>query len=368
MSFLRQATAVDVLIGPFVDATDGDAEEGGLTITPSDVRLSINGQTAAAKTDVTNAAHDADGFYNCELDATDTATVGILVLYVHVAGALAVRHEYQVLEENVYDLLFKAAATGGTDIASILEDTAVIGALGAGLTGVPWNAAWDAEVQSEAADALVAYDPATHTELIAEIDAVQTDIAALNDPTAAAVAIAVWDALQSAHVTGGSFGELATEIALILGDTGELQGDDVPGLIAALNDPTAAAVAIAVWDALQASHVAGGSFGEIATEIASILVDTETSIPALIAALNDLSAADVQTELGTAWTTQIADSTPAHEARPTREQALLQTTRFLMERSTTGTVCTVTKEDGTTTVMTFNLDDDINPTSITRNP
>ena len=43
-----------------------------------------------------------------------------------------------------------------TDSAAILVDTAVIGAAGAGLTAVPWNAAWDEEVQSEVDDALVA--------------------------------------------------------------------------------------------------------------------------------------------------------------------------------------------------------------------
>lgn len=42
----------------------------------------------------------------------------------------------------------------GTDVNDILVDTAVIGALGAGLTAVPWNAAWDAEVESEVDDAL----------------------------------------------------------------------------------------------------------------------------------------------------------------------------------------------------------------------
>jgi hypothetical protein len=52
---------------------------------------------------------------------------------------------------------------------------------GTGFTAIPWNAAWDAEVQSEVTDALVAYDPPTHAELVSEIDAVQADIAALND-------------------------------------------------------------------------------------------------------------------------------------------------------------------------------------------
>jgi hypothetical protein len=154
---LRQSTAVDVLIGPFVDSTDGDAEETGLTIAQADVRLSKNGQTGAQKSDVTSAAHDADGFYNCELDATDTNTVGQLTLYVHVAGALAVRHDYQVMEEVPFDALYAASAAGyGTaqtgdsfarlgapagasvsaDIAAIEAQTDDIGAAGAGLTAI----------------------------------------------------------------------------------------------------------------------------------------------------------------------------------------------------------------------------------------
>jgi hypothetical protein len=49
------------------------------------------------------------------------------------------------------------AGTVGKAISDILVDTAEIGAAGAGLAAVPWNAAWDAEVQSEAEDALVAH-------------------------------------------------------------------------------------------------------------------------------------------------------------------------------------------------------------------
>ena len=50
-------------------------------------------------------------------------------------------------------------------VDNILVDTAEIGSAGAGLTAVPWNAAWDAEVQSEVADALAAYDPPTKAEM-----------------------------------------------------------------------------------------------------------------------------------------------------------------------------------------------------------
>jgi hypothetical protein len=66
---------------------------------------------------------------------------------------------------------------------AILVDTAVIGAAGAGLTAIPWNAVWDAEVQSEVQDAIEAnhldhllavdYDPAskpgTATALLNEL-------------------------------------------------------------------------------------------------------------------------------------------------------------------------------------------------------
>jgi hypothetical protein len=130
---LRQSTAVDVLIGPFVDSTDGDTEEAALTINRADVLLSKNGQGAVQKTDVTAAASDADGFYNCELDATDTGTVGQLVLYVHVAGALAVRHDFQIVEEEPYDDIFAASAVGYLKPTTAGRDLDVTAAGEAGL-------------------------------------------------------------------------------------------------------------------------------------------------------------------------------------------------------------------------------------------
>lgn len=65
---------------------------------------------------------------------------------------------------------------GGLDLDAILADTAEIGAAGAGLTAVPWNSAWDTEVESECNDALVAYDPPTRAELTADISGLDTKI------------------------------------------------------------------------------------------------------------------------------------------------------------------------------------------------
>lgn len=131
---LRQSTAVDVLIGPFVDLTDAATAETGES--PS-VKLSKNGQALAAKSDVTTPVHDADGYYNCELDATDTNTVGTMVLTVAASGtALPVRHEYQVIEEAAYDAMYAASAAGplqSTTAGRTLDVTAT------GAAGIDWG-------------------------------------------------------------------------------------------------------------------------------------------------------------------------------------------------------------------------------------
>jgi len=116
MQELKANTAVDVLIGPFVDSTDGDTAETALTISQADVRLSKNGQNMAQKNDATAAAHDELGYYNCELDSTDVNTEGTLVLAVHETGALPVRHEYMVLSEAAWDSKYAAKDNGYMDV------------------------------------------------------------------------------------------------------------------------------------------------------------------------------------------------------------------------------------------------------------
>ena len=120
---LRQSTAVDVLIGPFFDLTDGVTEETGES--PA-VVLSKNGQALGAKNDATTPVHDASGYHNCELDATDTNTVGTLVLAVaNTAGARGVRHEFQVVEEVTYDFLYASGATPLADINTEVDNSMV---------------------------------------------------------------------------------------------------------------------------------------------------------------------------------------------------------------------------------------------------
>lgn len=126
MQYLRQATGSQaVLIGPFVDSTDGVTAETGLTIANTDIRLSANGGNMAAKNSG-GGTHDENGWYTITLDATDTATVGRLQVSCVVSGALPVFSEFQVLEENVYDMLFAASADLGTTVDTIASDLVIV--------------------------------------------------------------------------------------------------------------------------------------------------------------------------------------------------------------------------------------------------
>lgn len=127
MMDLRANTAVDVLIGPFVNKDDGNTTEDGLApIAQAAIKLSKNGQALTQKTDATGATFDDDGYYNCELDATDTNTEGNLVLIVHIsATALPVRHEFNVLSKAAWDSLYANKDTGFMDVnvKAVSEDT-----------------------------------------------------------------------------------------------------------------------------------------------------------------------------------------------------------------------------------------------------
>lgn len=106
MIYLKQSTAVTLKIGPFLDDTDGKTAETGLTIAQADVRVSKNGGDIAQKAEANSCTHDELGIYGCPLNATDTATLGRLQLWVHESGALPVWHDFMVIPANVFDSLF----------------------------------------------------------------------------------------------------------------------------------------------------------------------------------------------------------------------------------------------------------------------
>ena len=306
MIYAKQSTAVTLLIGPFLDDADGNTPETALTIAQADVRLSKNGGNMAQKNESTSCTHDELGYYTCPLDTTDTGTLGLLKLMVHESGALPVWEEIQVVTANVYDTLFstdqldvnvtnvggtaQTANDNGADINAILVDTAVIGALGAGLTAVPWNSAWDAEVQSEVTDALNAYDPPTRGELttdtnsiITQVNANETKIDAI-DGIVDAILVDTGTTLPAEH------GALATEAKQDIIDTNIDQIETAVITNAAGTDIAADIIALkSVADGIPTTAMRGTDSAALAS------VCTETRLAELDGANLPADIADIPT-------------------------------------------------------------------------
>lgn len=390
--WLKQSTAVTIQIGPALDDTDGKTAETGLTITQADVRLSKNGAVFAQCNEATAASHDENGWYRKNLDATDTGTLGRLIVAVAESGALPMWREFLVVEADAFDAYLAAAGTGhveadavqvsgdataadnaeaffdGTGYAgtgnTIPTVTTVTNQVTADVTAISGDAtaadnaeAWFddtgfaatnstigtcttntdmrgtdnaalASVLGALADAAAAGDPTNadtamqylkqliniltgtagiatfpaeaapgnNVSLAEVIRAIHVDVTGLNGDAmrgtdsaalaATALTNATWTDARAGYLdninghtaqTGDSFARL-----------GAPAGASVSADIAALNDPTAAAVADAVWDEAKVGHVGAGSFGE---EVQAHSLSSE------ISALNDVSTAEVNAEV-----------------------------------------------------------------------
>lgn len=221
--FLKQSTAYTFRFGPFLDDTDGKTAETGLTISQADIRLSKGGQNFAQKNESSTSLHDEIGFYIVALDATDTNTCGELLVACHESGALPVFKTFQVLEEAIYDALFAASANafnsdGRVDVASIEGSDATD----------QINAACDT--------ALSDYDAPTKSEM----DSAFTEIKGGSWSSATDTLEAIRDRGDAAWVTATGFNTTtpptaaairseidsnSTQLAAIVADTNELQGD-----------------------------------------------------------------------------------------------------------------------------------------------
>jgi hypothetical protein len=198
---LRQSTASqEVPLGHFVDSADGNTEETGLTIAATDIKLWKAGATSLANKNSGGATHMANGVYVATLDATDTATLGPLVIFVHVAGALPVRVECEVLAANVYDALVaasdkldvNAAELGGTAQTGRDIGASVLLSPGTG-TGQVSLAAGKVDVNDKTGFTLAAAGSAALTEGYA------ADGAA---PTLAQLLHMIWSMLAEKSVAG----------------------------------------------------------------------------------------------------------------------------------------------------------------------
>lgn len=290
---------------------------GNVTGSVGSVTGLTNATIADAVWDEDATAHQTQGTFGQAIGdpAADTDSIWALVntnLDATVSSRLATSgYTAPPSAASVADAVWDEATAGhasagtyGLAVSDILTDTAVIGAAGAGLSAIPWNAAWDAEVQSEVADGLTAYGAATATDVTSAAANVSVDeiqVTALADLfntnsgttyasavagsvvkeiadnaggsalTEAGIADAVWDELLSGHAISGSAGEALSAA----GTAGDPWTTSLPGAYGA---GTAGYIIGTNLDGTVSSRASQTSVNTIDdfldTEIAAILADT----------------------------------------------------------------------------------------------
>jgi hypothetical protein len=125
-------------------------------ITASAVATDAGAEIAAAVWDLATVGHTTSGTFGAAMNAAGSAgdpwATSLPGAYgAGTAGRLVGRSLPDVLAGDASGLLI-----AGSNAATTFATLAVTGAFSAGTNSIPWNASWDAEVQSEVADALEA--------------------------------------------------------------------------------------------------------------------------------------------------------------------------------------------------------------------
>ncbi|MEK9721991.1 MAG: hypothetical protein VW405_00725 [Rhodospirillaceae bacterium] len=178
-----------------------------------------------------------------------------------------------------------ALATVDGNVDAILLDTAEIGAAGAGLTAIPWNAAWDAEVQSECNDALVALNldhlilSAVDTNFATTVH-LDSVIGQLADPGTTATFDRTTDSLEALrnHVGDGTnlteAGGTGDHLTGLNVNVASMDADVLDA--AALAADAVAEIADGVADEALAGHSTAGSLGKAITDTETTAGNVET--------------------------------------------------------------------------------------------
>ena len=383
---LQANTAVDLMVGPFLDSTDGDTEETGLTITQAEVRLSKNGGNIAQKNEATSLVHDELGNYLCKLDATDTNAEGILSLMIHESGSLSIKMDYTVLSQAAYISKYTAKDAGFMDIniktigrtdtqeteADNLESATANYSVTRGLTGTA--------VPAVAADGVGGLPISDAGGL--DLDAISSELAKVpksdstvtwNATALASIEAEAVDALESFNLD--TLAGVDTGVAA----DGDLSPHVVTGsvlahIMAANKDVTTSYNAST--DSLEAIKVHADT---IKAETASIQTET-TALDTLTKAAGDgdLAAVLLDTaEIGTAgagltnitinaasvtavWAKAMVDLA---QGAPSATASVLTAINYLYEAwrnktTTTATLITLMKDDGSTALVKSTISDD----------
>lgn len=382
--WLRQSTASqEILLGRFVDSTDGDTEETALTINNTDIKLHKHGATTLASKNSGGGTHISNGLYYAVLDATDTDTLGNLEVHVHVSGALAVKREYVVLPAMIFDSLVLGTDrfdVNVTHIADTSQTARDIGAsvllssgtgtgqvkLSSGYVAPNWgdvgNPTTTVNLSGTSTKALEPTVPGRTLDVSAGGEA-GVDWANVGTPGStvnlSATTIAT---LTNAPSDSSGVTTLLTRIGGTITITAGRVNADVTHIATAAVDTSSAQLGVNVVNA------AGTAWGSGAITAASIATDaiTAAKIAADAIGASEL-ASDAVTEIVTGvLTTAMTESYSTDGSTATVAQALYLIMQALTESSISSTTWTIKKLDGTTTAATLTLNSSSAPTSVTR--
>ncbi len=254
-----------------------------------------NADSAPTGTLIRNSVADATPTITVANTATGIYRVSGTVPAGYAAGdVVQVRITATVGGESTSGLV----ELGVLDGARVAEVFARIGAGGGGLSAIPWNSAWNNQVQAEAEDALAAYGAATSAELLAtRIRSATAQAGGASTITLDAAASATDDLYAGALVfirSGAGAGQArviidyvgATKVATVDVAWATAPGNDsvfdlYPGSPVASLDQVAAAVLRepigdhddVVGSVAEAIAQGGGGGGASASEIADALLD-----------------------------------------------------------------------------------------------
>lgn len=375
MQFLRQSTASqEVLLGPFLDDTDGKTAETGLTIANTDIQIWKTGATTEANKNSGGATHIAAGRYYAVLDATDSNTIGPLEINVHVSGALPIKLRCCVLDEAVYDALFGTAALitsgTGTDQISLTSGRVDTGKV-SGTTQTAGDIFGAVGALNGSASSGDPGTTTTHTQYLKQI--INTLEGSAGIPTFPAAAVAA-NAVSLAEVIRSIDTRLPSALS-----SGNIKAD----ALAISTDSTAADNLETMLDGtggqtlkvanltISSDLTIGGVLTVNLTEfVGTVQFDSGVTFTGAITATN-ASNNIVGISLTSAYnfakgTVAMTESYAADGAAPTPVQALFAIQQFQQEKNVSGTTMTIKKIDGTTTAMTFTIDSATSPTTITR--
>lgn len=142
MKILRQSTAVTLMMGPFLDPTDGVTPVNVITSVP---RLSKAGANFGARSSAGAVTNNENGYFTVPLDTTDTNTLGELrIAFTNAAEHVPVWTDFTVVAAAAYDA--QVAATGNgirADVQVMAANTVTASALATDAVGEIADGVWD---------------------------------------------------------------------------------------------------------------------------------------------------------------------------------------------------------------------------------